>query len=113
MRCDKGVDAFTTATCILKEESLPLLDPLLLSARECVSEHGKALCIEMGGICTTTRDGYYWTSGVCILLGAAVLLGFVQPAGLRLQGTFSTFDDLLPFPFLSFLIEYERKTDRE
>lgn len=78
-----GVDAFTSATCLLKDELLATVD---VAARECVSEHGKALCVELGGTCKTTRDGYYWISSVCIALGGIVLYLYVQPAGLRLQG---------------------------
>ena len=44
------------------------------------------MCVELGGTCKTTRDGYYWISSVCIALGGIVLYLYVQPAGLRLQG---------------------------
>ncbi|KAL8276268.1 hypothetical protein RQP46_011342 [Phenoliferia psychrophenolica] len=77
----KGVDAFSVATCRIKEEGLDLT----IAARECVSDHGKAACAELGGHCETLRDGYYWTSSLCIVAGALCLLFFVQPAAKRLQ----------------------------
>ena len=55
--------------------------------RECVSDHGKAACADLGGVCRTERDGYYWVSTLCIATGAMVLLFFVQPAARKLQCT--------------------------
>ncbi|CEQ42072.1 SPOSA6832_03845, partial [Sporobolomyces salmonicolor] len=77
----KGIDAFSVAVCQIKDENLDVTVP----SRECVSEHGKAACADLGGICTTERDGYYWVSSLCIAAGAAILLWFVQPAARRLQ----------------------------
>ncbi|KAK4703787.1 hypothetical protein P7C70_g2426, partial [Phenoliferia sp. Uapishka_3] len=77
----KGVDYFSIATCKIKEEGLDLT----VVARECVSDHGKAACAELGGQCETLQDGYYWTSSLCIIAGAIALLFFVQPAARRLQ----------------------------
>ncbi|GAA5820863.1 hypothetical protein JCM11251_001850 [Rhodosporidiobolus azoricus] len=79
----KGIDAFSTAVCEIKEEG-GLMD-VVVQSRECVSEHGKAACAELGGVCLTTQDGYYWVSSICIAAGAAVLLWFVQPAARKLQ----------------------------
>lgn len=58
------------------------------AGRECVSDHGKAACADLGGVCRTERDGYYWVSTLCIAAGAFVLLSYVQPAARRLQCTF-------------------------
>ncbi|SGY33301.1 BQ5605_C002g01479 [Microbotryum silenes-dioicae] len=77
----KGVDAFSTAVCEIKDTSLDVV----LASQECVSDHGKAACADLGGICHTTRDGYYWVSSVCIIVGAFVLISFIQPASRRLQ----------------------------
>jgi len=77
----KGIDTFSVADCLIKEEGFNLT----LSARECVSEHGRAACADLGGVCVTQQDGYYWTSLVCIVGGAAVLTLFVQPTAQHLQ----------------------------
>ncbi len=77
----KGVDAFSVAVCKIKDEGLDLT----VASRECVSDHGKAACAELGGVCETTRDGFYITSTLCVVLGALVLTFFVGPAGRRLQ----------------------------
>ena len=80
-----GVDYFTIATC-----SIPSKDGLgteiLMKSQECVTEHGKAACAELGGLCRTERDGYYITSSICIALGAILLIGFVAPTAKKLQG---------------------------
>ncbi|GAA6037475.1 hypothetical protein JCM8097_008206 [Rhodosporidiobolus ruineniae] len=79
----KGIDAFSTAVCEVKD-SEGLLD-VVVQSRECVSEHGKAACAELGGECLTTRDGYFYVSSLCIAAGALVLMYFVQPAARKLQ----------------------------
>ncbi|GAA6013083.1 hypothetical protein JCM10207_006166 [Rhodosporidiobolus poonsookiae] len=82
----KGIDAMSTAVCKVSLEGLQGGDgDVLVESRECVSEHGKAACADLGGECLTTRDGYYYVSSLCILLGGVLLLMFVQPAARRLQ----------------------------
>ncbi|GAA5865547.1 hypothetical protein JCM8547_007644 [Rhodosporidiobolus lusitaniae] len=78
----KGIDGFSEAVCRVKEEDG--LD-VVVQSRECVSEHGKAACAELGGQCLTTQDGYYWVSTLCIFMGGVILLWFVQPAARKLQ----------------------------
>lgn len=58
----------------------------MIRAHECVSEHGKAACADLGGVCKTERDGYYATSSICIILGAILLITFIQPTARKLQG---------------------------
>ncbi|GJN94340.1 hypothetical protein Rhopal_007414-T1 [Rhodotorula paludigena] len=77
----KGIDAFSVAVCHVKDENLDLV----VASRECVSDHGKAACAELGGECLTERDGYYYVSALCILAGACVLVAFVQPVARKLQ----------------------------
>lgn len=81
---------------LVASECCPLASvPLALSTdaeslrigRECVSDHGKAACADLGGVCRTERDGYYWVSTLCIATGAMILLFFVQPAARKLQCT--------------------------
>ncbi|KAJ7151496.1 acetyl-coenzyme A transporter 1 [Mycena filopes] len=77
----KGVDLLTVATCKVKEGN----DELLVKATECVSEHGKAACTEIGGVCETETDGYYLISGVCMLFGVAFLVLYIMPTVRKLQ----------------------------
>lgn len=99
-----GVDAFSEAVCVIKDVNVDLtiasesddfrcnlraISRLTCSkGRECVSDHGKAACADLGGQCLTTRDGYYWISSICIILGAILLVTFIQPAARRLQSEF-------------------------
>ncbi|ORY81307.1 acetyl-coenzyme A transporter 1-domain-containing protein [Leucosporidium creatinivorum] len=77
----KGVDAFSDAICVIKDQAIDLT----VQSTECVSDHGKAACTSLGGDCQTLRDGYYITSSLCIALGAIVLVGFVGPSAKKLQ----------------------------
>ncbi|GAA5831391.1 hypothetical protein JCM5353_007153, partial [Sporobolomyces roseus] len=77
----KGIDGFSVAVCHVKDANMDLL----VASRECVSDHGKAACADLGGVCRTERDGYYWVSTLCIATGAMILLFFVQPAARKLQ----------------------------
>ncbi|KAF8609359.1 MFS general substrate transporter [Ceratobasidium sp. AG-I] len=76
----KGVDYFSIATCSVKQNA-----DILMKATECVSDHGKAVCTELGGTCVTERDGYYIVSCICIALGASILLFYIWPAAKKLQ----------------------------
>ena len=55
-------------------------------ASECISEHGKHACEELGGTCITERDGYYTMSAVCVLVGALTLLVWIGRTAKHLQG---------------------------
>jgi PAT family acetyl-CoA transporter-like MFS transporter 1 len=56
-----------------------------VKATECTSDHGKAVCADLGGECVTERDGYYIMSAVCVALGVAILLMYIRPTAKRLQ----------------------------
>ncbi|KAI0761684.1 MFS general substrate transporter [Trametes elegans] len=75
----KGVDLFSVATCQLKDNDLSL------KAHECVSEHGKSACAELGGECVTERDGYYIVSAVCLGFGVLSVMFFLIPTARKLQ----------------------------
>ncbi|KAJ7124789.1 acetyl-coenzyme A transporter 1-domain-containing protein [Mycena crocata] len=77
----KGVDLFTVASCKVKDGS----SELIVKATECVSEHGKAACSEIGGECITETDGYYTVSGLCMLFGVAFLVLYIMPTARKLQ----------------------------
>lgn len=57
-----------------------------VQATECVSEHGKAACAEIGGQCVTERDGYYIVSGICLVLGLLSVVLYMIPTARKLQG---------------------------
>ncbi|KAH9927460.1 MFS general substrate transporter [Epithele typhae] len=75
----KGVDYFSVATCNITEAGLSV------KAQECVSEHGKAACNELGGQCVTEQDGYYVVSGLCLIFGVISVLFFLIPTAKKLQ----------------------------
>lgn len=74
----KGVDFFSVATCNIGQD-------LSVKAAECVSDHGKASCTELGGECVTERDGYYIVSSICLGLGVLSVIFYMIPTARRLQ----------------------------
>ncbi|KAL0063393.1 hypothetical protein AAF712_009702 [Marasmius tenuissimus] len=77
----KGVDLFSEATCHVTQSSLDIA----VQATECVSDHGKAMCQDLGGECITETDGYYVVSGFCFLFGVAFLVMYIIPTARKLQ----------------------------
>ncbi|KAK9718591.1 hypothetical protein K7432_005393 [Basidiobolus ranarum] len=63
----RAVDYFTEATCTLPDNS----------AFSCVTEAAKSTCSEMSGKCTTSIDGYYPVSALCVTIGTALLFGYI------------------------------------
>lgn len=57
-----------------------------VSAEECVSEHGKKACKEIGGNCVTEQDGYYTVSIICIVTGTLLFIFFILPVAKKLEG---------------------------
>ncbi|KAG6812057.1 hypothetical protein H0H92_004588 [Tricholoma furcatifolium] len=55
----KGVDLLSDATCKVAEG-------IDIKATECVSDHGKAMCKDINGVCITHRDGYYAMSALSL-----------------------------------------------
>ena len=91
-----GIDLFSVATCkvpeaaiVVKGKALCSLSILLTdhnaSATECVSDHGKALCKDISGICVTETDGYYIVCGICLAFGVIFLIAFIIPTARKLQ----------------------------
>jgi hypothetical protein len=62
-------------------------------ATECVSDHGKATCKDINGVCITKRDGYYLISGLCMTLGVVLLITFIIPKARKLQGQAANYKD--------------------
>jgi hypothetical protein len=56
---------------------------------ECVSEEGKAQCSAAAGKCIMERDGYFITTGICLLVGLIFLVAYIIPTAKRLQGPFA------------------------
>ncbi|RDB29639.1 hypothetical protein Hypma_015130 [Hypsizygus marmoreus] len=77
----KGVDLLSDATCEVANAGLDIA----IKATECVSDHGKAMCKDINGVCITKRDGYYVISAFCMILGVILLVGFIVPKALKLQ----------------------------
>ncbi|PSS37197.1 hypothetical protein PHLCEN_2v968 [Hermanssonia centrifuga] len=75
----KGVDFFTVATCQIQEQGLEV------KAAECVSDHGKIACENLGGECVTERDGYYIVSAVCLGIGVLSVIFHMIPTARKLQ----------------------------
>lgn len=84
---DAGMDVKVQGmTCYLSRSDAYVFD---IAATECVSDHGKQLCHEINGICTTEQDGYYIVSAICMAFGVVILLAFILPTARKLQGQFS------------------------
>ncbi|TAQ89514.1 hypothetical protein B7494_g2173 [Chlorociboria aeruginascens] len=82
----KLVDFFTVATCIPPSPPFPeniktpITDPF-----SCALASQKALCVDNGGTCDISRDGYYVMNIVCVIVGIITFWGFIKPAALKLQ----------------------------
>ncbi|KAI9507138.1 acetyl-coenzyme A transporter 1-domain-containing protein [Russula earlei] len=77
----RGIDYFTIATCVANSDSTSLA----ANGAECVSEEGKALCSAAAGKCVMERDGYYITTGICLVVGLLFIVGHIVPTAKRLQ----------------------------
>ncbi|KAL2065300.1 hypothetical protein VTL71DRAFT_2969 [Oculimacula yallundae] len=85
----KLVDAFTTATCHPPSASYvldsKLRGPLITTPFSCALGAEKDRCIQGGGLCDITTDGYYVMNVVCVIIGVVTFWGYIKPAALRLQ----------------------------
>jgi len=91
-----GIDLFSVATCKVPDAAIAVKgeDAFFLSifvtnhnasVTECVSDHGKALCKDINGICVTETDGYYIVCGICLAFGVIFLVAFILPTARKLQ----------------------------
>ncbi|KAI5779083.1 acetyl-coenzyme A transporter 1-domain-containing protein [Geopyxis carbonaria] len=77
----KMVDAFTVATCTPPEKTANPFEPF-----SCALEAEKHRCTkDLGGSCTISRDGYYITNIMCVVLGALTFWMYIKPAATRLS----------------------------
>lgn len=82
----KLVDSFSIATCIPPSQPLPdSKSSPITSPFSCVQEVEKHRCIAGGGTCEMTRDGYYMTNVICVLIGIVTFWGYIRPVARRLQ----------------------------
>lgn len=83
----KAVDMFTSATCMPPTGGLKagLKGPLVTQPFSCAVEAEKHRCIEGGGVCNVTTDGYYIVNMLCILIGVLTFWGYIKPAVMRIQ----------------------------
>ncbi|KAI9206634.1 acetyl-coenzyme A transporter 1-domain-containing protein [Polychytrium aggregatum] len=68
----KAVDLFTDSTCSLN-------DPVTNEAIQCLDDHTRHLCKNIGGVCNTARDGYYYVGTACVVFGLAALVFWINP----------------------------------
>jgi len=73
------VDAFTSATCIPGEKSLEQ-QPF-----SCAIQPDKERCLQAGGVCQMTRDGYYIVNIMCVVVGVVTFVWYIRPKVLHLQ----------------------------
>lgn len=86
----KLVDYFTIATCLPPAAGTglspaELKSPLVTEPFSCALELDKHRCLDGGGTCNISRDGYYITNVVCVLIGIVTFYFYIRPAALRLQ----------------------------
>ncbi|KAL8718112.1 MAG: hypothetical protein Q9225_004718 [Loekoesia sp. 1 TL-2023] len=82
----KLVDYFTIATC--HPPSSPPKDlkgELITSTFSCVLEAQKHKCLDGGGTCDISRDGYYITNIICVIIGVVTFWSYIRPAAMKLQ----------------------------
>ncbi|KAF4549292.1 Acetyl-coenzyme A transporter-like protein [Elsinoe fawcettii] len=82
----KFVDMFTAATCT--PPSIPRKDlkgELVTQAFSCALESEKHRCVDGGGSCNITRDGYYIVNILCIAIGVVTFWGYIKPTVNKLQ----------------------------
>lgn len=83
----KLVDLFTVATCNppLTAPSKKLAAPLITSAFPCVLDSDRHRCVEGGGTCDISRDGYHIMNVFCVIFGIVTFWAYINPAARRLQ----------------------------
>jgi len=83
----KFIDMFTVANCIPPSTSNPpnLKGELVTAPFSCVLDPDKTRCVNGGGTCKITTDGYYIVNVLCILVGIITFWGYIKPAVQKLQ----------------------------
>ena len=87
----KFVDMFTSATCIppttaeLAKLTLAAGITPVTTAFSCALEADKHKCINGGGVCHMSRDGYYITNALFVIVGAITFWMYIEKKALALQ----------------------------
>ncbi|KAF2131982.1 hypothetical protein P153DRAFT_373823 [Dothidotthia symphoricarpi CBS 119687] len=84
----KAVDMFTQATC--QPPAIPpkaglLKGDLITKPFSCALEAEKHRCLNGGGACKITTDGYYIVNILCIIIGVVTFWLYIKPAVMRIQ----------------------------
>jgi len=77
----KGVDWFSVGHCHIPDGT----SEVLVKAKECISEIGKAHCKAINGTCVLDTDGYYIVTAICMGFGIVFLTAFIYPTARKLQ----------------------------
>jgi PAT family acetyl-CoA transporter-like MFS transporter 1 len=79
---------FTVATCHPRDplpKGFELKGPLITESFSCALEAEKRRCLDGGGTCDISRDGYYITNIVCVVFGVITFALYIRPAAMKLQ----------------------------
>ncbi|KAI0174700.1 acetyl-CoA transporter 1 [Pestalotiopsis sp. NC0098] len=82
------VDYFTEAVChppTTKLDATTLKSPLVTAPFSCAMQGDKELCVNGGGVCEQTRDGYYIVNILCVMVGVITFTMYIRPKVLHLQ----------------------------
>lgn len=66
-------------------KGIDLKDKLVTSPFSCVQEADKHRCLEGGGQCKISADGYYIVNVLCIIIGVITFWAYIRSAALKLQ----------------------------
>ena len=81
------VDTFTSATCHPGQglDAADLKGSLVTEPFSCAVQADKDICLNGGGTCEVTRDGFYTVNMMCVVFGAVTFLWYIRPKVLHLQ----------------------------
>lgn len=57
----------------------------MTEAFSCALQAEKERCVNGGGTCEMTRDGFYWVNVLCVIFGAVTFTWYIKPKVLHLQ----------------------------
>lgn len=83
------VDELTSATChpptSISDTAANVKGPLVTQPFSCSVQADKERCINGGGTCEMTRDGYYLVNIMCVVVGLVTFVLYIRPKVLHLQ----------------------------
>jgi PAT family acetyl-CoA transporter-like MFS transporter 1 len=77
----------TVATCVppATGKATGLKGAPVTAPFSCVAEADRHRCVDGGGTCDISTDGYYLVNLLCVAVGALIFWSFIGPAVKRLQ----------------------------